>query len=175
MPSPRYAAVMLCAPVVREGTDSFATPLPSRLELPNAVPPSRMFTLPVGVPVPFELTLALNTTLSLRRDGFTEELSTVLLVAFWTVSVKFCVALPEWFVADSSASNVPAAADVPLSVPVPSWLSRNPTPFGNCPVCVMLEAGNPVVVTVKEPAVPTRKLALSALVIAGACPTRSVK
>ena len=51
---------------------------------------------------------------------------------------------------------------------VPSPLSTNVTPVGNAPVSVSAEVGNPVVVTVNVPAVPTANVVLSALVIAGA-------
>jgi hypothetical protein len=67
------------------------------------------------------------------------------------------------------------AAGVPLSVPVPLPLSWNVTPLGKAPLSVMLGVGDPVVVTVKEPAVPTWKAVLLALVIAGVCFTVSVK
>jgi len=61
------------------------------------------------------------------------------------------------------------AAGVPLRVPVPFPLSVNATPLGRAtPPLVRADAGVPVVVTVNEPAVPTVKVVLFALVMAGA-------
>src|SRR5258708_39955664 len=71
--------------------------------------------------------------------------------------------------------NVPAAAGVPLSVPVPLPLSWNATPLGKVPLSVMLGVGDPVVVTVNEPASPTWNVVVFALVIVGAWFTVSVK
>jgi hypothetical protein len=75
---------------------------------------------------------------------------------------------------------VPAVpeAGVPLSVPVPFPLSLNVTPLGSAPVSLSEGVGLPVAVTVKLPAVPTVKVVLLALVIAGdvpPLPTVSVK
>ena len=64
---------------------------------------------------------------------------------------------------------------MPASVAVPLPLSVRVTPGGKAPVSVMVAAGKPVVVTVNEPAWPTPKLVLSALVIAGAWLTVRVK
>ena len=64
-------------------------------------------------------------------------------------------------------SPVPTAG-VPLSVAVPSVLSRKPTPVGRAPVSDKTGFGEPVavvVVTVNVPAVPTVKVVLFALVI----------
>jgi hypothetical protein len=58
-------------------------------------------------------------------------------------------------------------AGVPLSVAVPFPLSLNVTPLGSVPVSVRLGVGDPVVVTVKIPAVPAVNVVLFALVIAG--------
>ncbi len=71
-----------------------------------------------------------------------------------------------------------AALGVPASVAVPSLLFTKVTPPGSAPVSVItIEAlvGEPVVVTVKVPGVPTRKVALLALVIAGGCATVKLK
>ena len=58
---------------------------------------------------------------------------------------------------------------------VPSPLSVKVTPAGSAPVSVRAAVGNPVVVTVNVPAWPTVKVALAALVIAGAWSTVRVK
>jgi hypothetical protein len=64
------------------------------------------------------------------------------------------------------APPVPAAG-VPLIVAVPSPLSAKLTPVGTVPVRVIVGVGEPVVVTVKDPAVPTEKGTVLPLVIAG--------
>ena len=56
------------------------------------------------------------------------------------------------------------AAGVPLSTPV---VALNVTPLGSVPLSLRVGAGEPVTVTVNEPAVPTVKVALFALVMAG--------
>ena len=58
---------------------------------------------------------------------------------------------------------------------MPLPLSVNATPVGRLSAVVIAAVGTPVVSTVKLPAVPAVKLALSALVIAGAVSTVSVK
>ena len=58
---------------------------------------------------------------------------------------------------------------------MPFPLSVNVTPLGNVPVLLTLEAGKPVVVTVKLPAVPAVKVVLAELPMAGAWSTVSVK
>src|SRR5262245_65853116 len=64
---------------------------------------------------------------------------------------------------------------VPLSVAVPSPLFVKPTPAGRAPAAVMLETvGEPVVVIVNVPALPTVKVAALALVMAGAVDTGGV-
>jgi hypothetical protein len=54
-------------------------------------------------------------------------------------------------------------------------LFTNVTPLGSVPASVSVGFGEPVVVTVKLPAVPTANVVLFALVIAGAWFTFSVK
>jgi hypothetical protein len=55
-------------------------------------------------------------------------------------------------------------------------LLTNVTPLGSAPVSVSVGVGDPVVVTVKLPAVPTVNVVLLALVIAGAtCAVFTVK
>jgi hypothetical protein len=68
------------------------------------------------------------------------------------------------------------APGVPVSVPVPLPLSTNETPAGSAtPPRASAAAGNPLVVTVNDPSVPTVNVVLAALVIAGAWLTFSVK
>src|ERR1700683_4934346 len=73
-------------------------------------------------------------------------------------------------------ANDPAAAGVPASVAVPLPLSVKVTPLGRvAPVSDRVGSGKPVVVTVREPAVPALNVVLLALVMAGAAFTVSVK
>ena len=60
------------------------------------------------------------------------------------------------------------ASGVPASVAVPSPLSTKVTPLGSGRSSLKLESGNPLVVTVKLPSVPTVNVVWSALVIVGA-------
>ena len=64
------------------------------------------------------------------------------------------------------------AAGVPLSTPV---VVLRVTPVGSEPDSANVGAGVPVAVTVNDPAVPTLKVVLLALVIAGPWFTVSVK
>ena len=64
---------------------------------------------------------------------------------------------------------------MPARVAVPSPLSLKVTPSGSAPVSDRAAVGSPVVVTVKEPALPSVKVALSLEVICGATSTVRVK
>ena len=66
-------------------------------------------------------------------------------------------------------------AGVPEMVAVPLPLSLKVTGFGNDPESLRVGVGEPVVVTVKVPAVPTVKVVLLALVIASGGFTVRVK
>ena len=59
--------------------------------------------------------------------------------------------------------NVPLAVGVPLRTP-----ALNVTPVGRAPDSVIVGTGNPVAVTVNEPAAPWVNVVLLALVMAGA-------
>jgi hypothetical protein len=87
----------------------------------------------------------------------------------FTVRVKLCVALGNAPLAAVNVSEyVPpvAVAGDPLSTPV---LGLNVTPDGRVPaVRLTVGDGDPVAVTVNDPATPTLKVALAALVITGA-------
>ena len=83
----------------------------------------------------------------------------------FTVNVKLWTALGETpFDAVKVMGKVPVVVGVPLRAP-----ALNVTPLGSAPDSVMLGAGVPVAVTANEPAVPSVKVALLALVMAGAC------
>jgi hypothetical protein len=100
-------------------------------------------------------------------------LTLVIAAAWFTVSVKFCVAsvpTPLWAV--NVIANVPLAAGVPPRIPV---AALKVTPAGRVPVSLSVGAGEPVAVTVNEPATPAVKVVLFALVITGGWFTVSVK
>ena len=90
-----------------------------------------------------------------------------------TVRVKLWVTgLPTPLEAVIVSVVEPAGVAVVLArVAVLSPLSTNVTPVGRVPVSVGAGVGNPVVVTVKVPDVPTVNVVLPALVIAGAAVT----
>jgi hypothetical protein len=91
--------------------------------------------------------------------------------AVFTVRVKpWLAGVPTPLLAVMVREYVPPlpAAGVPLNVAVPFPLFTNVTPLGSAPVSVSVGVGDPVVVTVKLPAVPTVNVVLLALVIAGA-------
>jgi len=92
-----------------------------------------------------------------------------------TFNVKLCTAFdPTPLLAVKLMLYVPPVpvAGVPLNTPV---ATLKVTPLGKVPDSLRLGAGKPVAVTVNEPAAPTVKVALLALVIADAWFTVKVK
>lgn len=87
-----------------------------------------------------------------------------------TVSVKLCVTVPAELVAVMVMEYNPAVpeAGVPETVAVPLPLSVKVTPEGRAPVSERAGGGEPLAVTVKEPLLPTVKVALDALLMVGA-------
>src|SRR5437660_4212590 len=78
---------MVCVPEVKEEVGNVATPLPFKaLGAPRLAPLSLNCTVPVGVPAP-EVTVAVKVTLWPKLDGFTEESSAVIVLAFAIVKV----------------------------------------------------------------------------------------
>ena len=146
-------------------------PLSTNIVPPGSVPDSLMegFGKPdvvtVNVPAPPTENVAL--------------LALVIVGAWFTVSVKPCVAaVPTPLLAVIVKLEVPPVVvpGVPLSVAVPFPLSVNVTPLGRVtPPSLRAGGGNPVVITVNEPADPATNVVLLALVIAGAWPTVRVK
>src|ERR1700687_3986826 len=135
-------------------------------------------TLGTGLPLP-SFTRATSDCVNAvpTRVLCPEPLLTVTLAGeptFTTVSVNAWVALgarPLFAVIVSG--KVPVTVAVPESVAVPFPLSTNATPAGSVPVLLIAATGVPVVVTVNVPKTPLVKVALLALVIAGASPTVS--
>jgi hypothetical protein len=96
------------------------------------------------------------------------------MVGGWsTVSVKPCVALGLTpFCAVIIMLYVPPVP--PPGVPLRTPALVNVTPVGRAPVSLNVGAGNPVAVTAKEPAVPTVKVVLFALVTVVVCGATTV-
>lgn len=94
----------------------------------------------------------------------------LVIVGDWlTVKVKLCVALGLTpLLAVKVIGNNPPTVGIPLSVPVPSWLSTNDRPSSVDADSPTLGIGDPVVFIVNEFAWPTVKVALLALVMVGA-------
>jgi hypothetical protein len=80
--SPEYFAVIECEAMDNVEVVNVATPLLS-VPVPSVVTPSRNVTVPVGVP-PAPLTVAVKVTDCPATDGFTEEVSAVVLVFVFT-------------------------------------------------------------------------------------------
>ena len=92
-------------------------------------------------------------------------------VMAFTVNVNVCCALGETplLAIKVMLNGLPTAEEgVPLSVAVPSPLSLKFTPAGRVPVAASNGTGRPVVVTLKDPNVPTTNVVLFALVMASA-------
>ncbi len=88
--------MVLCAPPLRLVVVHVAWPELTVCEPPLQVmvaDPSLKVTVPVGVPAPggFTLTVAVNVTDWPKTDGLIEEATVVVVGAWFTVNVKFCV------------------------------------------------------------------------------------
>ena len=94
-----------------------------------------------------------------------------------TVSVNVCLVTPAALVAVNVIWKVRPAISVdavPESVAVPLAPARNVIPVGSDPDRVIVAAGQPVVVTVNENALPVTATAEAALVNWASCDTVSV-
>jgi len=90
--SPMYLAVIGWLPTERLDVVNVAIPpLPSG-EVPNVTLPSRKVTVPVGVPDPTGVTVAVNVTAWPDLDGFSEE--AIVVVVFFLLLVTVCTVLP---------------------------------------------------------------------------------
>ena len=87
---------MLCGLAATVSADDVqvATPLPFTATLLQiAVAPSLNVTDPVGTPAPCGVTVAVKVTGCPEMLGFRPDASAVVVLALFTVSVKFCTAL----------------------------------------------------------------------------------
>ena len=83
--SPLYTAVMLFVPVLNAAVVNVATPLAFTAELPSVEVPSINFTVPVGMIPVNELTVAVKVTDALSVEGFSDEVSAVVVFPACTV------------------------------------------------------------------------------------------
>jgi hypothetical protein len=64
---------MLCVPTLNDELENDATPLARVIAPESAVVPSRNVTVPVGTPVVFEATVAVNITACDCAEGFSDD------------------------------------------------------------------------------------------------------
>jgi hypothetical protein len=83
--SPPYCAVSECLPAVSVEVEKVATPPLFRELEPSVVAPSKKLTVPVGVPVPGAVTIAVNVTVAPDTEGFTSAVSVVAVETCMTV------------------------------------------------------------------------------------------
>jgi len=87
--SPPNTAVIVCTATESEFVAKVAVP-ELKVPVPNVVPASLNVTVPLGVPAPGNtaLTVAVNVTDCPDTDGFTDEATVVVLLAWLTVWVS---------------------------------------------------------------------------------------
>jgi hypothetical protein len=81
VPSPLYLAVMECGPAVSALVENVAMPPLMATALPSCVAPSKKLSVPVRVPAVLEVAVAVNVTLCPTGDGFSEEVTAVVVAA----------------------------------------------------------------------------------------------
>jgi hypothetical protein len=156
--SPEYKAVMEWLPADNVAVETVAVPVPDRLAVPSViVPPSRNVTVPVGVPLTWGVTVAVNATVCPKTDGFSELATVVVVVALLIDCVIGGEVLELKFVSPSyrpvmvwlpagSVAGEKVAVPVPDRLAVPNVVvppSRNVTvPEGVPPNCGLTVAVN---------------------------------
>ena len=85
--SPPYEAVMECPATESDDVANVACPAPFSVPVPIVVAPSLNVTVPVAVPEPGETaaTVAVNVTDWPKTEGFWEEVTVVVVPAWFTV------------------------------------------------------------------------------------------
>jgi hypothetical protein len=157
--SPPYTAVIESAPLASPAVVSVAVP-PVIVPVPSMAPPSWNVTVPVGVPVADDFTVAVSVTAVPKMDGLFEEATIVELAALFTVCVRIADVLAAKFVSPpytaviecappASPSGVSVAV-APLNVPVP----KVAPPSWNVTVPVGAPAADDFTVAVSVTAVP---------------------
>ncbi len=94
--SPPYDALIEWEPTASVLVTNVAWPEPFRVPVPRVLEPSLKVTVPVGVPAPglFAVTVAVKVTDCPDSDGLAEELTSVVVLAFFTVWVSVLEVLP---------------------------------------------------------------------------------
>jgi len=82
--SPPYTAVIECEPAVSAVVVNVACALPLRAPVPSVVAPSMNVTVPLGVPEPLGVTVAVSITDWPKTDGLTEDTTEVVVEALFT-------------------------------------------------------------------------------------------
>jgi hypothetical protein len=154
--------------------------VPLRVAVPSPllVKPTPVGSVPVNESVAGGTPVVVTVNVPRTPTANAALFALVIATPWWTVSVKACVAfVPTPLAAVIVSGYVPpvAAPGVPASVAVPLPLFVNVTPAGKHAALESVALGNPVVVNVKVPAVPTVKIVALTLVMAGAWLTVSVK
>jgi hypothetical protein len=90
--SPLYLARIKWFPTAKADVVKVATPELLSVELPRVALVSRKVTVPVGVPEPVEVTVAVNVTACPDTDGFGDDMSVVVVPALELPTV--CTVLP---------------------------------------------------------------------------------
>lgn len=118
---PAYEAEIKCRPTLSVEVLSVADPLLSRVDCPNAAPPSKNVTVPVGN-IPETATMAWKVTFVPTGAGFGETLRVVVVLSGRTSNVKGCEVLavnaasPEYTAVSECA---PAVSDEVFRLEVP--------------------------------------------------------
>ena len=88
-----------CEPTLSVLVVKMAWPELFRVPVPRVLPPSLKVTAPVGVPAPglFAVTVAVKVTDCPNTDGLAEELTNVVVAAFFTVWLSVVEMLPLKF------------------------------------------------------------------------------
>ena len=125
---------------------------------------------PVDVTLKFPAVPTTNVVAAALVIAGAVEAGLIVSVKFWEAFGR--VPLAAWI--DSGYEPTVPVFGIPDSVAVPFPLSTKVTPLGRAPVSFNAAVGVPVVVTLKDPAVPTWNVTAAALVMAGAAVTFSV-
>ena len=92
--SPPYTAVIEWLPRINPDVLNVAIPEPFSVPVPRIVDPSSNVTVPVGVPEPGDVTVAVNVTDYPKTDGFAPEANAVEVVASMAVKSASSLSVP---------------------------------------------------------------------------------
>lgn len=80
--------MIVSEPAANVASDRVATLFEFKADVPNVVVPLENVTVPVGVPLELELTVAVMVTDCSKLEGLAEEISAMLVLAFCTTWFK---------------------------------------------------------------------------------------